>query len=353
MDYVKYATLLGIAVILLPLFGCVRETNPSGGSDKIFVSTDSRNYEMSDSINVTVENLGTSIWYEWGQNFEPFYFEVYENGEWKRSENLGLCPLGVLGPPRELKNGESISFTYSISFCNAPTLPGTYRAVFYYYLQDPSLIASYDPSDLQKAYSQEFEIAGGPEPEYFFISTDSRAYELGDTLEVTVKNLGPGVFYDDSCFTPFVFEVYDARSWKEAEVIKCMVDCSFEKNKELPTGASATFQYTVGESCFTPEKPGTYRLAFTYYADESGQKTRAYSHQFEIVLPSGSFDCYDDSDCVPATCCHPSECVLKREAPICSGIACTLSCETLLDCGEGRCICLEGACEAVRMGIYD
>lgn len=55
-------------------------------------------------------------------------------------------------------------------------------------------------------------------------------------------------------------------------------------------------------------------------------------------------ECTIDSDCVPSTCCHPNECVLKEQAPNCDGIYCTLSCDTLLDCGAGKCACNNGNC---------
>ena len=52
--------------------------------------------------------------------------------------------------------------------------------------------------------------------------------------------------------------------------------------------------------------------------------------------------------CVPASCCHASECVLKSEAPNCSGILCSMSCEPgTLDCGQGRCEYVDGECGVV------
>ena len=52
--------------------------------------------------------------------------------------------------------------------------------------------------------------------------------------------------------------------------------------------------------------------------------------------------------CVPASCCHVSECVLKSEAPNCSGRLCSMSCEPgTLDCGQGRCEYVDGECGVV------
>lgn len=57
-------------------------------------------------------------------------------------------------------------------------------------------------------------------------------------------------------------------------------------------------------------------------------------------------ECSQDSDCVPALCCHASECVAAGNAPDCSDVACTASCESILDCGQGYCSCNAGKCEA-------
>ncbi len=57
--------------------------------------------------------------------------------------------------------------------------------------------------------------------------------------------------------------------------------------------------------------------------------------------------CEKDSDCVPAQCCHPTSCVNKNYAPDCSGIFCTMECKPdTLDCGQGKCVCINNKCEA-------
>ncbi len=58
--------------------------------------------------------------------------------------------------------------------------------------------------------------------------------------------------------------------------------------------------------------------------------------------------CETDSDCVPAECCHPSECVNRGYMPDCFNISCDMSCETCLDCGGGECVCFMNEC-VVRM----
>ncbi len=58
--------------------------------------------------------------------------------------------------------------------------------------------------------------------------------------------------------------------------------------------------------------------------------------------------CSIDSDCVPAQCCHAADAVNKLNAPDCSGIICTMSCEPeSIDCGQGEVKCLSGKCGVV------
>lgn len=90
----------------------------------------------------------------------------------------------------------------------------------------------------------------------------------------------------------------------------------------------------------------------------------ANSPGYCIPLPSGLFNttftnpenliqCESDSDCVPFGCCHPSMCVtLDFPQPDCSEIACTMECQPdTLDCGQGRCACIEGKCETEFLDI--
>ncbi len=52
--------------------------------------------------------------------------------------------------------------------------------------------------------------------------------------------------------------------------------------------------------------------------------------------------------CVPASCCHASECVWENEAPNCSNMLCTMSCEPeTMDCGQGHCEVVDGECGVV------
>lgn len=54
-----------------------------------------------------------------------------------------------------------------------------------------------------------------------------------------------------------------------------------------------------------------------------------------------------EKTCVPATCCHPTECILAEEAPLCERAICTMSCSGPLDCGAGHCEYINNKCEVV------
>lgn len=58
-------------------------------------------------------------------------------------------------------------------------------------------------------------------------------------------------------------------------------------------------------------------------------------------------ECEVDEDCVRASCCHATECVLESKAPNCSGAICSMVCSGPLDCGAGSCGCVENKCAVV------
>lgn len=58
--------------------------------------------------------------------------------------------------------------------------------------------------------------------------------------------------------------------------------------------------------------------------------------------------CSVNEDCVPDSCCHPTSCITKNNAPDCLGTMCTMECRGgTLDCGQGNCECINNKCEAV------
>jgi hypothetical protein len=55
-----------------------------------------------------------------------------------------------------------------------------------------------------------------------------------------------------------------------------------------------------------------------------------------------------ETTCVPADCCHASECVFENEAQNCSEVLCSTNCESgTLDCGQGHCGIVDGECEVI------
>ena len=57
-------------------------------------------------------------------------------------------------------------------------------------------------------------------------------------------------------------------------------------------------------------------------------------------------ECTRDADCVPVECCHPSGCSSIAAKQVCN-LMCTASCEGPLDCGAGRCGCVNGTCSVI------
>lgn len=58
--------------------------------------------------------------------------------------------------------------------------------------------------------------------------------------------------------------------------------------------------------------------------------------------------CQQDSDCVPAACCHVENAVNKEFKPNCDGVLCSMECApNTLDCGQGKIKCIENQCQVV------
>ena len=61
-----------------------------------------------------------------------------------------------------------------------------------------------------------------------------------------------------------------------------------------------------------------------------------------------TLNCEVNSDCVPASCCHPNSCINKDNAPSCFQIMCSQNCApNSLDCGQGSCQCINNQCGAI------
>jgi len=54
-----------------------------------------------------------------------------------------------------------------------------------------------------------------------------------------------------------------------------------------------------------------------------------------------------NKNCVPATCCHATKCVLAEQAPDCSKAICSMVCSGPLDCGAGHCGLINNKCGVV------
>jgi hypothetical protein len=58
-------------------------------------------------------------------------------------------------------------------------------------------------------------------------------------------------------------------------------------------------------------------------------------------------ECKSKDDCIPAQCCHPTNCIAGPRDKPCN-LLCTQECmPNTLDCKQGYCDCVSGKCEAV------
>jgi hypothetical protein len=67
---------------------------------------------------------------------------------------------------------------------------------------------------------------------------------------------------------------------------------------------------------------------------------------YSVNNNSNNLTCSQDSDCAPSSCCHATSCINKANVKPCN-LLCTQSCETILDCGQGSCKCINNKCEAI------
>jgi len=75
--------------------------------------------------------------------------------------------------------------------------------------------------------------------------------------------------------------------------------------------------------------------------------TLTSTHKKAQEIPEERY-CLRDEDCVPAQCCHPTDCVNIAYKPNCKGILCTLECRPgTMDCGQGYCACVDNECKAI------
>lgn len=61
------------------------------------------------------------------------------------------------------------------------------------------------------------------------------------------------------------------------------------------------------------------------------------------------YSCENDSNCVPASCCHPRDCINQKYKPDCIGVGCSASCEpyTMDCCPTCGCKCENNRCNAI------
>jgi len=83
-------------------------------------------------------------------------------------------------------------------------------------------------------------------------------------------------------------------------------------------------------------------IGFVYLIDYFKNKKNIENNKNNIDF------CLDDKECVPENCCHSDSCVNVLYKPNCREIMCTQECSSILDCGYGRCACINNKCKAVK-----
>ena len=73
-----------------------------------------------------------------------------------------------------------------------------------------------------------------------------------------------------------------------------------------------------------------------YAKENESEKKKEKTKEFDY--------CEIDVDCAPAQCCHPTSCVNRKFSPNCAGLMCTMECRGPIDCGAGRCACINNKC---------
>lgn len=99
-------------------------------------------------------------------------------------------------------------------------------------------------------------------------------------------------------------------------------------------------------SIFLTQKEGVLKEKVVEESKENVENVKGITETEGTNEKGNEIKCQGDGDCIPAECCHADSCVAKVNGPICEGMFCTLSCETVLDC-EGRCGCVQGQCAVV------
>jgi hypothetical protein len=105
----------------------------------------------------------------------------------------------------------------------------------------------------------------------------------------------------------------------------------------------------MGPDCRFAPCPGSCSCPEGYVQDGDVCNPECYYGNPRCLAPSISCTatCNSDSDCVPEQCCHPTSCMNKDYKGACN-LACTMSCETPLDCGGASCECLDNRCVVMQ-----
>lgn len=207
------------------------------------------------------------------------------------------------------------------------------------------------------------------------INTDKTEYKIGETIKITIKNnlesaIVPTILSDPEHKKIFgesygigMIEKFEDGKWIGIEPVwrcenSCFSECMY--NHAIESHEKRVFEWNQTILICNKEdrmerveyaETGKYRISSNVWTKEKQAYETIYSNEFIIKdREKSEKECTKDSDCVPATCCHPDSCTIKEKAPDCKNIMCSMVCSGPLDCAAGYCGCVEGKCEVINKG---
>ncbi|MBW3019573.1 hypothetical protein KY329_05310 [Candidatus Woesearchaeota archaeon] len=162
----------------------------------------------------------------------------------------------------------------------------------------------------------------------------------GESVKLTVREV--------------MWSSFPAKTEEIINIVDAVPGVSFGSNPHVPDDAFRIIEVIDGKvrisvdsknyvACGEPISSSRVREEWILSDEGLCFRTRSLDGGYDYYLSIP--ECFSDSDCVPATCCHSSWCTIKSAAPNCAGTVCTENCEPgTLDCG-GSCACVDGKCQ--------
>jgi len=173
-------------------------------------------------------------------------------------------------------------------------------------------------------------------PDCRFAPCPSCTCPTGYVLEGNVCN--PECYYSTpQCYTPSIQCTYSNKTMVDL----CMAAGGTVKT-QLCCGSARDFPNTcnIGACGCSPENSKTVLVC------DCGAGKCWNGSSCKQLITNDLKSCKSDSDCVGMQCCHPTSCMNKAYRGVCNEL-CTMVCQGPLDCGAGRCACVNNICTVI------